>query len=173
MTFLANWRASIAARCRTTTSDQLTAPRLRWILWGSILLLWGPLILLLAVIPVAVRAQSVEAGFQVPVLLFGVSMFLSTLSGLTALLVRVERELSAAPDRPLLRPVLLVSVHMSGSWLAGILAFILNQANSWPAWPGLAFVVALSFVGAKGVEWYVEKVMPGITRPGGAAGGAP
>lgn len=166
------WRRAFAARCRTATSQQLTAPYLRFVLWGIGLLLWLPVAAILVSVPLSARAAALAEGFQVPGLLLAVSMFLSTLAGVTALLIRVERELSAAPNQPLPRPLLFCAAHMTGSWLAGMLAFIVNQAQELNAWWGLGAVIVMSFLGAKAVEWWAEKMLPGVTR-GGAAGGTP
>lgn len=170
---LSELRRAMSARLRTATSDQLTAPYLRLVIWAGIGLLWLPIVLLLAAISPAARAAGLAEGFQVPALLAGVSMILSTLAGITALLIRVERELSAAPDRPLPRPFLFCAAHMTGSWLAGILAFIVNQAQEMPPWWGLGIVIGASFAGAKAVEMWAEKFTIGRGPVGGGAGGTP
>lgn len=167
---LTELRRALAARIRTATSEQLTAPYLRFVIWGGIASLWLPLVLILFAIPMAARAAGMAEGFQVPGLLAAVSMFLSTLAGITALLIRVERELSAAPDQPLPRPFLFCAAHMTGSWLAGILAFIINQAQEMQPWWGLGIVIGASFAGAKFVEMFAERIT--ISR-GPVAGGAP
>jgi hypothetical protein len=167
-----NLRRAIAARCRTATSQQLTAPYLRIVIWAGLGILWAPLVVILFAVPMAARAAALAEGFQVPGLLLTVSLFLSTLAGITALLIRVERELSAAPDQPLPRPMLFCFAHMSGSWLAGTLAFIINQAQELNVWYGLGLVIGASFIGAKFVELWAEKVV--LSRaPSRPAGGTP
>lgn len=79
---------------------------------------------------------------------------ISTLSGLTALTIRIDSELRKMKNKQLPRPTLFVSSHMLGSWLAGVLAFALAQHNNFGIWSQIAFVVASSFSGAK----FVEKV---------------
>ena len=165
----AEMRRALAARIRTATSAQLTASYLRFVIWGGLAAIWLPLVVLLFAIPMAARAQGLAEGFQVPGLLLSVSMFLSTLAGITALLIRVERELSAAPDKPLPRPLLFCAAHMTGSWLAGILAFIVNQAQELNAWWGLGIVIGASFAGAKAVELWAEKFTIGRGPVGGGA----
>jgi len=167
-----NLRRAIAARCRTATSQQLTAPYLRIVIWAGLAILWAPLVVILLAVPMAARAAALVEGFQVPGLLLAVSMFLSTLAGITALLIRVERELSAAPDQPLPRPMLFCAAHMGGSWLAGLLAFIINQAQQFNVWYGLGLVIGASFAGAKFVEMWAERAV--LSRsPGATTGGTP
>ena len=89
---------------------------------------------------------------------------ISTLSGLTALTIRIDAELKAANSNTLSRPVLFVSSHMMGSWLAGVLAEALSQINNFTVWTQITVVIVASFTGAKFVErvseFYINKVTP-------------
>ena len=107
-------------------------------------------------------AVALERGGEVASIswaLAGVAMLLSTLSGITALLWRVERELREAPDKPLLRPWLFASSHMACSWLAGSLAFSLSEAQNLNEWWELAAVIAASFAGATFVQAAAERIL--------------
>lgn len=77
---------------------------------------------------------------------------ISTLSGVTALTLRIDNELRNQKIAQLPRPLLFVSSHMMGSWLAGILAFALSQHNDFTVWWQISFVIVASFSGAKFVE---------------------
>ncbi len=77
---------------------------------------------------------------------------ISTLSGVTALTLRIDNELKIQKTANLPRPILFVSSHMLGSWLAGILAFALSQHNEFTVWWQISFVIVASFSGAKFVE---------------------
>lgn len=83
-----------------------------------------------------------------------VMSIISTLSGLTALTIRIDSELRKVKGKQLPRPILFVSSHMLGSWLAGILAFAISQHNAFEVWTQISIVIAASFTGAK----FVEKV---------------
>jgi cell shape-determining protein MreD len=87
---------------------------------------------------------------------------ISTLSGLTALTIRIDSELKQAENNTLSRPTLFVSSHMLGSWLAGVLAVAVSQINNFSVWSQISIVIAASFSGAKFVEkiseFYVGKV---------------
>jgi hypothetical protein len=88
---------------------------------------------------------------------------ISTLSGLTALTIRIDSELKQAENSTLSRPTLFVSSHMLGSWLAGVLAVAISQINNFSVWSQISIVIAASFSGAKFVEkiseFYVGKVI--------------
>jgi hypothetical protein len=88
---------------------------------------------------------------------------ISTLSGLTALTIRIDSELKKAENSTLPRPTLFVSSHMLGSWLAGVLAVAISQINSFSVWAQISIVIAASFSGAKFVEkiseFYVGKII--------------
>lgn len=110
-----------------------------------VLLLW-PLTLSAAVITIQDPFQAIT-GLHVLIM-----TAISTLSGVTALTLRIDSELRYAKAKNLPRPVLFVSSHMLGSWLAGILAFALAQHNDFTVWWQIGFVITASFSGAKFVE---------------------
>lgn len=134
--------------------------------WTCLGLLWLPVGVSLALL--ALPAAAVEPGvaFELavslsPMVQAGISWLLSSLSGVTALLLRIDAALSAAPDQPLPRPLLFCSAHMSGSWLAGVLAFLLaHGASPGNALQTFAVVIAASFTGAKFVEGAAERLFP-------------
>ena len=91
-----------------------------------------------------------------------VMLIISTLSGLTALTIRMDSELKKFKSKKLPRPRLFVSSHMLGSWLAGVLSVSIAQQNNFGVWAQITLVIAASFSGAKFVEkvseLYVGKV---------------
>lgn len=91
-------------------------------------------------------------------------MVLSTLAGVTALLLRIQAELKASGG-PLPQPWLFAAAHMSGSWLAGLLAFAIGEAGNMNDWTELIFVIVGSFLGAKFIEKVAEKYLPSAGVP--------
>jgi hypothetical protein len=95
---------------------------------------------------------------------------LSTLAGATALFIRINNMLlsqEAARDAGLeskkfVRRWLFAIAHMSGSWMAGTLAFLLGHAYAWDVWYGLIAVVLMSFGGATLLEKLAERYLPVI-----------
>ena len=77
---------------------------------------------------------------------------ISTLSGVTALTLRVDAELRRVRSKKLPRPILFVSSHMLGSWLAGVLAFAISEHSVFDPWAQISAVIIASFTGAKFVE---------------------
>lgn len=115
----------------------------------ALMLLWPPSLLAAT----ATFGQAVGAIERIEVILV---FLLSTLSGVTAFLIRYSRRINETPLDSELPPIrnlpLLISSHMAGSWLAGIMAFF--SAAHW-GMPGLLvgfFVPAVSFGGAKACE---------------------
>lgn len=112
----------------------------------TIILLW----------PIAVSAAVVTGSGNPFATLSGLHVLvmcaLSTLSGVTALTLRVDAELRRARSKNLHRPVLFVSSHMLGSWLAGVLAFALSEHSTLGPWAQIISVIIASFMGAKFVE---------------------
>jgi len=98
-----------------------------------------------------------------------VMLVISTLSGLTALTIRIDSELKKQGLEKLPRPRLFVSSHMLGCWLAGVLAVALSQLNSFTIWSQITLVIAASFTGAKFVEKiseiYIGKVTGEPVKP--------
>ena len=155
-------------RIATKPSDQLTAPHLRRLIWWAILLLWAPFAALPAVAAMAPHvAAAIEDPLNIPPVLMGLAMVISSLAGATALLMRIDRELSAAPDKPLPRPWIMSLSHMFGAWLAGTFAFIVARQYAFDVWPTLGLVLGLSFGNAKALEAALEKWLPGRIGPSG------
>lgn len=98
----------------------------------------------------------------------GIVFVLSSLSGATALLQRIDRELRASEARALPRPALFASAHMLGSWLAGSLAFIVAEGQDMNDWVELGLIICASFAGAKFIEAasekYLSRILPGPTE---------
>ena len=128
---------------------------LRRDLWAFVALLWAPFVVLAA----TPLASSSEVLLAIPPILAVFTLFISTLSGATALATRIDRELSAAPDKPLKRLWLTCTANMLGSWSAGCLGFFLAQSRELDVWLGLAVVFAFSFSGAKAIEYASDKLM--------------
>ena len=127
---------------------------LRRDLWAFVALLWLP-----AVVLATPLGADVDVLLAIPPTLAVMTVLLSTLSGATALATRIDRELSAAPDKPLKRLWLTCIANMLGSWLAGSLGFVLAQAQHMDVWLGLGLVIAASFTGAKFIEGITERYM--------------
>jgi len=89
---------------------------------------------------------------------------ISTLSGLTALTIRIDSELKKAENATLPRPALFVSSHMLGSWLAGVLAVAVSQQSDFGVWAQISVVIVASFTGAKFVEKMSEFYIGKITK---------
>lgn len=163
-------------RFTTKPSLQLTAPRLRRLIWYALALVWAPF----AAIPAIAAAvgpaatSALEDPLNIPPVLMALAMVISSLAGATALLMRIDRELSAAPDRPLPRPWIMSSSHMAGAWLAGVGAFIISRQWGLEVWATLGFVLSASFANAKFLEAMLERYLPwrGPGAPG-APGQAP
>jgi hypothetical protein len=92
-----------------------------------------------------------------------VMLVISTLSGLTALTIRIDFELRNKNIATLPRPLLFVSSHMLGCWLAGVVAVALSQQQVFSVWTEITSVVAASFMGAKFIEkiseFYVGRIV--------------
>ncbi len=161
-----------AARVSTANQPKLPASELRAILLTCTVLLWvGPVLgLILLMLPSSAQAaEPLRLVLEVSPVLAFVAWALSTFSGITALLVRVDRELSDAPDKTPPRWAIFCAAHMFGSWLAGTLAFVgLQQQRTVDVWLILGSVILSSFGGAKGVEWLAEKYYKGAALPPGA-----
>ena len=127
---------------------------LRHDLWTFVALLWLPVIATAAPL-----VSSLELLAAVPVALIVVAAFVSTLFGVTSLAYRIDRALSAAPDKPLPHLWVTCVANMLGSWSAGCLGFFLSQGQDWNIWLGLACVSAMSFSGAKAVEAVSDKLL--------------
>ena len=96
-------------------------------------------------------------GVTLPTLI--IVFVLSSLSGATALLQRIDRELRENAAKKLPRPTLFAAAHMLGSWMAGCLAFLLCENQNANDWLELGIIVAASFAGAKFIESISEKYL--------------
>ena len=111
----------------------------------------------------ALAAGAIDPFVGITTLHVLVMLIISTLSGLTALTIRLDSELKKFKNRKLPRPRLFVSSHMLGSWLAGVLSVSIAQQNNYGIWAQISIVIVASFSGAKFVEkaseFYVGKVI--------------
>lgn len=138
----------------------MTTLFLRKVLFGMLAFLWTTTLAFAA----GVTLDQTLSGLTW--LVAGLVMLLSTLSGASALLWRVDKELRAkAPGTPLERPWLFVSANMVGSWLAGWLAFIMGEAGDINDWAELGGIVMAAFIGARFVEMMAEKYAPKMPEP--------
>ena len=128
------------------------------ILKSLIFLLW-PISVSAAVISGSVDPFVGITGIQILVMII-----ISTLSGLTALTIRLDSELRKHKDNQLPNPSLFVVSHMLGSLLAGILAVALSQHNNFTIWIQISIVIAASFSGAKFVEKVSELYIGKVTK---------
>lgn len=132
----------------------MTNNYLRLVLRAMLVFLWVPAIACAATITLQTTLD--EITWPVAMLV----AFLSTLSGATALVVRIDRELRAqASPEPLRWPWLFTGAHMMGSWLAGASAFIVAEGQNLNDWLELGMIVAFSFVGAKAIEKLAESFL--------------
>lgn len=96
--------------------------------------------------------------------LLALAFGLSTLSGATALVWRLDSELRKSADGLLPRPWLFAASNLMGSWTAGSLAWITSQGQASSVWATLAAVIVLSFGGARLIELlaerYINKIAP-------------
>lgn len=96
-----------------------------------------------------------------------VMLVISTLSGLTALTIRLDSELKKYKSSELPRPRLFITSHMLGSWLAGVLAISIAQQQQFGVWPQISIIIVASFTGAKFVEKVAEIYIGKIGREEG------
>lgn len=130
----------------------MTVNYLRTVLWVVLVMLWTPAVAL------AATMQNTLDGVSPRVL--ATVAILSTLSGATALVLRIDKELRGMePGTKLPRPVLFASAHMLGSWLAGVLGFFIAEGQKIDGWLGFVVIVTMSFVGAKAIEMVAEKYL--------------
>ena len=149
----------IKRRLQTRPSRQLSADHLRRLIWCGIVLVWAPFFAVPAIAAVVPNNDIIEQ-LNIPPVLMVLALIISTLAGVTALLMRIDRELSAAPNAPLPHPWIMSASHMTGAWLAGSLAFILSREYSFQVWNTLGFVLGASFGNAKFIESMLERYLP-------------
>lgn len=120
-------------------------------------------------LPVPVWAASVVSGGhtfeQIDFAVLSLAFGLSTLSGATALVWRIDQELRKAPDGKLPRPWLFAASNILGSWTAGTLAWVASQGQDAGVWITLAAVIAVSFGGARALEKLSEKYTEKLSPP--------
>lgn len=97
-------------------------------------------------------------------LTFGLVAALSSLSGATALLMRIEQEIARSSTGVLPRPWLFASMHMCGSWLAGVLAFFVSEGQDLNDWAELGVIIIASFLGAKFIELMGERYLSRLDK---------
>lgn len=125
---------------------------MRLCLHALLALLWMPAF-------AAVTVVSIDNTVSVPLALIVIAAVLSSLSGATTLVQRIDRELRENEGKPLPRPWLFCAAHMLGSWLAGTLGFIAAQHPALDVWFKLGVVIVASFLGAKFIEGIAEKYL--------------
>lgn len=86
---------------------------------------------------------------------------LSTVAGLTALLNRVNVEIQAAhaADRKIPPLRLFVAANLFGSWLTGLMSFLVCEHFDIPDFLEAAVVIGASYVGARLIERTMEGVV--------------
>jgi hypothetical protein len=135
--------------------------QLRGALWSAVTIIWLPVAALLMAPVVARAAPTVETAQFIlsltPSLVIAFAWILSSLSGATALLIRLDRQLAADPPKPLARPLLSCASHIAGSWLAGVLAFMLSLRLGLDVWELFVGVICASFLGATFIERLAER----------------
>lgn len=93
------------------------------------------------------------------------SFVICTVSGVAALLQRINAELTKNPERPLPHPILFCASHMVGSWAAGLAAFIVGQQFGFEAWTALSLMMTASYMGARWLEAWAEGRLPKAQQP--------
>ena len=131
----------------------MTTHYLRVVLKCLLISLWVPAIAFAS----TVTLDETLEGLTLPTLI--IIFVLSSLSGATALLQRIDRELRESQTKKLPRPTLFAAAHMLGSWMAGCLAFLLCENQNANDWLELGIIVAASFAGAKFIESISEKYL--------------
>lgn len=118
-------------------------------------------------LPMPVWASTLVTGHpfeRVDLAVLALAFGLSTLSGATALVWRLDASLRASPDGKLPRPLLFASANLLGSWTAGSLAWIGAQSQDGGVWTTLATVILLSFGGARAIEILTEKYINKLSQ---------
>ena len=88
--------------------------------------------------------------------LIGLSCVVSTLAGASMLAYTVNQLVVKNPGQPLIKPWLLCTSHMLGSWTMGVVAFIACRIWIQGPWESLLAVLVLSLVGSKGLDMIAE-----------------
>lgn len=85
--------------------------------------------------------------------------FLSVLSGLTSLLMKVSNEVNGNPPRTIRHPFIYGGAHMFGALLAGVMAFFGAAQFGFVGFTIGMFVPAAAFGGAASCQWFMKKMM--------------
>lgn len=89
-------------------------------------------------------------------------LVLATLSGATALSVKVDKKLQ---NENLKNPILFVFSNMLGSWLAGFLGyFVVKALGTANIWNQLITIMIFAYFGAKAVEKLAEYRLGQLTK---------
>lgn len=100
----------------------------------------------------------------------GILFFISSLAGLTALVVRLDREVRST-GKPIIAPVLFAAVNMLGAWTAATLAFFVAESWNFSDWSELGLILVASFGGARVLEKvtdkYLERYLGALPTPPG------
>lgn len=100
----------------------------------------------------------------------GILFFISTLAGLTSLVVRLDREVRTT-GKPIVAPLLFAAVNMLGAWTAAVFAFFVAEGSGFNDWTELGLVLLCSFGGARVLEKATDKYLDrylGAALPPGA-----
>lgn len=114
--------------------------------------------------PLVANAAEITFGqgfAQIPGIAWIAVLGLSTLAGVTALLLRISAQINEGPDGATAKPMkdarIFAAAHMCGSWLAGVVVFLLALHGAWPDFLVGAAIILASFGGAKTLELLTER----------------
>ena len=131
----------------------MTALYLRVVLRCMLAAMWAPALAMASTVTISKTLEGMTAST------LAIVFVLSTLSGATALIQRIDRELRSGTEKTLPRPTLFAAAHMLGSWMAGTLAFLIAEAQDANDWLELGIIIVASFAGAKFIESISEKYL--------------
>lgn len=137
----------------------------RTLIWIALALLWPPTIM-------AATLTFGDSMRSISLASFVGWALLSTLSGITALFYRIDRELKRTGTK-LPNPGVFVVAHMSGSWTAGLLAFLSGEGLGAPGLGTAVSIILFSFGGATALEKIVERRLQITLNPPPDPKGAP
>ncbi len=121
----------------------------RAVCWVALLLLWPPSIL----------AATLSFGDSMRAISYGSIVgwaLLSTLSGVTALFYRIDRELKVTGNK-LPNPAVFIVAHITGSWTMGLVAFLSGEGLGAPGLLTAVSIILFSFGGAAALEKLAER----------------
>jgi len=88
----------------------------------------------------------------------GILFFLSSLAGITALVVRLDREIRVT-GKPVTAPILFAAVNMLGAWTAAAFSFFVAEGSGMNDWTELGLILIASFAGARLLEKATDKYL--------------